>query len=54
MKEEIRNIDNQGRLHGYQQLYWLYKLTVRGNSKHDEDIGYQEYHDKNTTEFHIK
>lgn len=42
--DDIINIDNQNRLHGYQERINNGVIRVRGNSKHNEDIGYQEYH----------
>jgi hypothetical protein len=56
MKKDIENYNDKGQLHGYQVRYgkptsWL---MVRGNSKNNFDIGYQEYHCHNKTEYYIR
>jgi hypothetical protein len=53
--KDIDPTNLKGQLHGYQEWYSLDgKLVLRGHSKNDMDIGYQEYHRLKQTEFHIK
>ena len=52
-KKTIRNLDSNDQHHGYQELYANNIIFCRGNSKHGKDIGYQEYHYSNETEYHI-
>lgn len=54
MKDNIINTNEKGEWHGYVELYNLDGLTVRGNSKNNYDIGYQEYHIRKETEYYIK
>jgi len=53
-KQTKRNLDSNGQHHGYQEVYDDDELYCRGNSKHGLDIGYQEYHLLNETEFYIR
>ena len=52
--KDIDPTNLKGQLHGYQEWYDDDKLVLRGHSKNDMDIGYQEYHRLKQTEFHIK
>ena len=58
MKQKIEDVtpkNNNGELHGYQELYFSNKIQIRGHSKNGEDIGYNEYHSNmQETEFHIR
>jgi hypothetical protein len=38
------NYNDKKELHGYQEVVDGNRIVIRGNSKNDEDIGYQEYH----------
>jgi len=52
--KDIRNLNNEGEFHGYQELYVYNLIYVRGNFKNDEEIGYQEWHTIKETEYYIK
>ena len=56
--EEIISYDDKGRWHGYNQRYDKYtdepKLSVRGNWKNDSEIGYEEWHGYELTNFYIR
>ena len=55
MKTIIINKNDKGERHGYQEDYYSTdELAFRGNSKNNIDIGYQEYHYLNETEFYIR
>jgi hypothetical protein len=52
---EIEPKNNKGEWHGYQEWYYPNgKLRCRGIMKHDLDVGYQEYHQYEETEFYIR
>ena len=44
MKNDIINYNSKGLPHGYQELYLNGSLFVRGNSKNNRDVGYNEWH----------
>ena len=54
MKKEIHKYNNKGLSHGYQELYFMDKLFVRGNSKNGDDIGYNEWHYTKRTIYSIR
>ena len=54
MKKEIHKYNNKGLSHGYQELYFMGKLFVRGNSKNGDDIGYNEWHYTKRTIYSIR
>jgi hypothetical protein len=55
MKTTIINKNDKGERHGYQEEYYSDgKLAYRGNSKNNIDVGYQEYHYLNETEYYIQ
>ncbi len=50
-----RNYNSKGELHGYNQ--WIYgdgKCMIRGMYKHNQRIGYLEFHNVKQTRFYIK
>ena len=54
MSKDIINHNRKGLLHGYQERYNYYdRLLVRGNSKNDKDIGYNEWHHNKRTSYYI-
>lgn len=55
MNKEIEPIDSNGDWHGYQEWYALYnRLWYRGMYKHGLEIGYEEYHKCDETNYYIK
>jgi hypothetical protein len=51
---DIENSNSKDELHGYQERYNRYgRLLVRGNSKNDKDIGYNEWHHSQRTSYYI-
>jgi len=55
MKRDINNYNHIGQYHGYQEQYGLYHdLALRGKSKNDDEIGYEEWHYKKQTNFYIR
>ncbi len=52
--KQIRNYNDKGSYHGYQQWYYDDKLWFRGNSKHGLNLGYIENHTVKRTTFVIK
>jgi len=54
MKENIKNINNRGLLHGYQERYFKSELAFRGYKKNHNNIGYFEKHGSKLTEYHIR
>ena len=54
MKKGIHKYNSKGQAHGYQETYLHDKLFVRGHSKNAKDIGYNEWHYKKKTEYHIR
>ena len=55
MKRDIKTKNNKNKNHGYQEWYGLYHdLALRGKSKNDDEIGYEEWHYKKQTNFHIR
>ena len=55
MDKDIRNTNSKGKFHGCQEWYNVDgKLAYRGNYKNNIDIGYQEYHYLNETEYYIQ
>ena len=54
-KRDINNYNHMGQYHGYQEQYGLYHdLALRGKSKNDDEIGYEEWHYKKQTNFYIR
>jgi hypothetical protein len=58
MKKDIKNYNENGNLHGYQELYSLLstpnKLLYRGIVKNDIESGYIEWHGLLLTEYYIR
>ena len=54
MNKEIKNINDKGLYHGYQQWFINNKHRLRGNFKNNSMVGYLEYHYFNKTIFFIK
>ena len=53
--KEIKSVDTKGKLHGYQEWYSIYgKIRLRCIMKHDVEIGYEEWHDWDETNYYIK
>ena len=51
---DIENYNSKDELHGYQERYNRYgRLLVRGNSKNNKDIGYNEWHHSTRTSYYI-
>ena len=52
MNQEIRNYNSESQWHGYQERYSATRstLTVRGNWKYNEQIGYIEWHEEKLQE----
>ena len=51
---DIENYNSKDELHGYQERYNYYdRLLVRGHSKNDKDIGYNEWHHSKQTAYYI-
>jgi hypothetical protein len=51
---DIENYNSKDELHGYQERYNRYgRLLVRGNSKNNKDIGYNEWHHSERTDYFI-
>ncbi len=53
MNEDIKNFDENGNWHGYQQRYWSNNLWYRGKWKNHYPIGYLEDHHVKLTKFYI-
>ena len=54
MNKDIKNYNNKGQLHGYQEWYVNNKIYYRGIRKNNKPIGYEEYHRYKITRFNIK
>jgi hypothetical protein len=57
MNKDIKNFDENGNCHGYQERYsgiTPNKLLYRVNYKRGNEIGYEEWHDKEYTSYYIK
>jgi hypothetical protein len=54
MTKDIRNKNNKGQSHGYQEWYGDNKLVLRGNFKNGNRIGYEELHHSKQIRFFIK
>jgi hypothetical protein len=50
---DIDQKDAKGEYHGYQQWYWDNDLWVRCTYKHGNDIGYEENHRNEETNYYI-
>ena len=51
---DIENYNSKGELHGYQERYgYDDDIFVRGHSKNDKDIGYNEWHMNKQTAYYI-
>jgi len=48
MKKDIRNRNDKGEYHGYNELYWGNTGWSRGNRKNNNRIGYYELHEIKT------
>ena len=55
MRKEIENRNNLDQHHGYQEWYVNhYKIVLRGYYKDGSEIGYEEYHQAELTNYYIK
>ena len=54
MIKEIKQFNNKGQYHGYQQWYWLDKLELRVKYNHGFEIGYEEWHIYKQTKYYIR
>ena len=55
MNETITNYNDKFRLHGYQECYVNHdKIVLRGYYKDGSEIGYEEYHQAELTNYYIK
>ena len=56
MNQETRNYNSESQWHGYQERYSATRstLTVRGNWKNNEQIGYTEWHTGKETLYFIR
>ena len=55
IKKAITPFDNKGRFHGYHEWYDTKgNLRLRTNFKHDNPMGYEEYHGATETRFYIR
>ena len=55
MKEkDIKNYNDKGLWHGYQERYSSDKLYLRAIYKHGQEIGYEEWHGISETNYYIK
>jgi hypothetical protein len=54
-KKDIEPCNSKDEWHGYQEWYAYGEIQLRGMFKNGDDIGYQEYHGRNSiTNFYIK
>ena len=54
MKKDIENINDKGEYHGYVELYWANTVELRGKYYHGVEIGYEEWHHSQQTNFYIR
>ena len=54
MKTDIYNYNTKGKLHGYQEGYYLTKILYRATYKNNLHVGYSEWHGMQETIFCIK
>ena len=60
MKTDISNYNSKGKLHGYQEGYYLSKISYltkisyRATYKNNLHVGYSEWHGMEETIFHIR
>jgi hypothetical protein len=54
MKKDIRNYNSKGKTHGYQEIYYKDKILLRGEAKNARDIGYNEWHASELTDYYIR
>jgi len=53
MNKDITNLNYKKEVHGYQEWYYNNILYYRGNYKHNQFIGYQEWYNIYQTRYHI-
>jgi len=54
-KIDIEETDSNGLYHGYQEWYdYFGNLSLRLIMKHGNEIGYEEWHNENETNFYIR
>ena len=52
--KDIINRNAKGQRHGYQELHWNGKLSLRTNYKNNKYIGYHENHFNKITRYYIR
>jgi len=54
MKNDIRNYNDKEQFHGYQELYFFFKIHLRNDYKNGKEIGYEEWHSEEQTNYYIR
>jgi hypothetical protein len=52
--KDIKNYNDKGKLHGYQEWYCYDKLSLKGNIKNGRLIGYIEYNENKKIIFYVR
>lgn len=52
--KEIKTKNYKGQLHGYQEWYLVGRIRLRCIMKHDVEIGYEEWHEWDETNYYIR
>ncbi len=52
--KEIKTKNYKGQFHGYQEWYLVGRIRLRCIMKHDVEIGYEEWHEWDETNYYIR